>query len=490
MMRSLFAGVSGLKTHQTRMDVIGNNIANVNTVAYKSQSATFQELVYQTTQAASGANDATGRAGINAKQIGLGVQSGAISTNITAQGASQSTGNAFDIQLNGKSFFIVSGGGSNFFTRAGTFTVDANGTLCMTTNGYKVQGWQVDEEQNVLKNTVSDLRVMSPENMTQDPEATRYGYLSGIIDANDPTLDPAKGGAISTLQFYDNRGYSYTLKLAVVSDMTQQIDGSGNPVTDADGNPVMVPIDGSFTLQATDILDSTGTSLLTKELLTAGGFADTDKVGYMASLGIFNATDPSKVQLTYNTTTGAWNDMDNRTFDIDVNKMGTSLGIGGMNGQTITVDLGTTKNIDNNGISTVAGRTGNVNNKALGAGREAGEMDSLSVQQDGRIYASYTNGVTKCLGQIAVATFANAAGLQKEGDNLYRSTQNSGEFDGIGVDVTADGGSMTSGVLEMSNVDLSGEFTEMITTQRGFQANSRIITVSDTLLEELINLKR
>ena len=477
MMRSLFAGVSGLKTHQTRMDVIGNNIANVNTVAYKSQSATFQELVYQTTQAASGANETTGRSGINAKQIGLGVQGGAISTNIKAQGASQSTGNAFDIQLNGESFFIVSDGSSKFFTRAGTFTVDANGTLCMTTNGYNVQGWQVDEEGNVIKDTVSDLRIMSPQNMSQDPEATRYGYLSGVIDSNDPNLDEAKGGSVSTLQFYDEKGYSYTLKLAT----TQKME-SGKPV------------DGTFLMAATDILDSTGKSLLTKEFLADKGFDETQKVEYLASLNIFSdtsgATGQSSVELKYNTTTGAWNDSDNRTFDIDAGALGGALELGGMTGQTITVDVGTTKNIDNNGLSTVAGRTGNVNNKAVGAGREAGEMDSLSVQQDGKIYASYTNGVTKCLGQIAVATFANPAGLEKKGDNLYASTQNSGEFDGVGVDVTADGGSMTSGVLEMSNVDLSNEFTEMITTQRGFQANSRIITVSDTLLEELINLKR
>ena len=115
----------------------------------------------------------------------------------------------------------------------------------------------------------------------------------------------------------------------------------------------------------------------------------------------------------------------------------------------------------------------------------------MAIQQDGKIYGSYDNGTSKLLGQIAVASFANASGLEKIGDNLYDTTQNSGEFDGIGKDITSDGaGAMKTGVLEMSNVDLSAEFTEMITTQRGFQANSRIITVSDTMLEELINLKR
>ena len=143
---------------------------------------------------------------------------------------------------------------------------------------------------------------------------------------------------------------------------------------------------------------------------------------------------------------------------------------------------------NNSGVSTMTASSGD--HEKLGAGRKLGNMSGITIQQDGRIYASYDNGMSRLLGQIAAATFANASGLMKEGDNLYSASQNSGEFDGIGVEVTTGGGYMTTGVLEMSNVDLSAEFTEMITTQRGFQANSRIITVSDTLLEELVNLKR
>lgn len=143
---------------------------------------------------------------------------------------------------------------------------------------------------------------------------------------------------------------------------------------------------------------------------------------------------------------------------------------------------------DNSGACTIAATSGDKN--GLGMGRKLGEMSGIAIQQNGMIYASYDNGMTRLLGQIAVAEFANASGLEKAGDNLYSATLNSGEFDGIGVDITANGGKMSTGMLEMSNVDLSAEFTEMITTQRGFQANSRIITVSDTLLEELTNLKR
>ena len=158
------------------------------------------------------------------------------------------------------------------------------------------------------------------------------------------------------------------------------------------------------------------------------------------------------------------------------------------NFEDISVDFSKTTMFNNSGVSTMTASSGD--NEKLGAGRKLGNMSGVTIQQDGRIYASYDNGMSRLLGQIAAATFANASGLMKEGDNLYAASQNSGEFDGIGVEVTTGGGYMTTGVLEMSNVDLSAEFTEMITTQRGFQANSRIITVSDTLLEELVNLKR
>ena len=154
----------------------------------------------------------------------------------------------------------------------------------------------------------------------------------------------------------------------------------------------------------------------------------------------------------------------------------------------ITIDFSNCSNLNNNGSSTVSPIRGDA--KGNGAGRKVGEMSGIDIQKDGMIYANYDNGCSRLLGQIAVATFANASGLAKEGDNLYSATQNSGDFDGIGTDITTGGGYMNTGVLEMSNVDLSSEFTEMITTQRGFQANSRIITVSDTLLEELTNLKR
>ena len=189
MMRSLYSGVAGLKTHQTKMDVIGNNIANVNTTAFKSSSITFSELMSQTTQKASGPNATTGTGGTNARQIGLGVKAGAINTNISGQGSSQSTGNPFDIMITGSNFFVVSNGSENFFTRDGSFYVDGGGNLAMTSTGYNVMGWGVDEETgNIKQDTVSALRIMSAANMTYPPEATSKAYVSGIIDKNNTVV--------------------------------------------------------------------------------------------------------------------------------------------------------------------------------------------------------------------------------------------------------------------------------------------------------------
>ena len=224
MMRSLYSGVSGLKTHQTRMDVIGNNIANVNTTAYKSQSITFSELMYQTTQKASGPNANSGTAGVNARQIGLGVKSGAISTAISTSGATQTTGNPFDLRITGDSFFIVSNGSSNFFTRDGSFYVDAIGNLAMSSNGYNVMGWGVDQQtQTIKKDTVQPLRIMSADNMTYPPEATSQAYVSGIIDKRDKQVTDSEDGKMMNLSFYDALGYAYTAKLSMKGTSTDGV---------------------------------------------------------------------------------------------------------------------------------------------------------------------------------------------------------------------------------------------------------------------------
>ena len=460
MMRSLFSGVTGLKTHQTKMDVIGNNIANVNTVGFKSSSVTFSELMYQTTQNASGANPATGRAGVNAKQIGLGVTNGAINTNITTSGASQTTGNPFDIQITGDSFFIVSDGSNNYFTRAGAFYVDGAGNLAMTSNGFTVMGWLEDVDPAtgeglgfIKKDTVQALKITSPENMTSEPEQTRQAYMTGIIDKNTKALTGT--GQVANLSFYDSLGYSYVAKFNFKQE-----------------DPAL----GVYALKLDDIVyeDATGKTVsLTPLPSIDGGSGQSIYVKYDPATGAYEG----------------WATTPTGTFSEDPISMQFDSAALPAFADPVDIDMTTTTMFDNNGTSTISAKAGNLQGQF--AGRKVGTMSGVAVQTDGKIYASYDNGTTKLLGQIAVASFPDPSGLEKVGENLYQTTMNSGLFDGIGIDVTSDGiGKMQTGVLEMSNVDLSAEFTEMITTQRGFQANSRIITVSDSLLEELTNLKR
>ena len=568
MMRSLYSGVAGLKTHQTRMDVIGNNIANVNTTAYKSSSMTFSELMSQTTQKASGANATTGVGGTNAKQIGLGVKAGAINTAITTQGSAQSTGNPFDIMITGDNFFVVSNGSENFFTRDGSFYVDGAGNLAMTSTGYNVMGWGVDETTgNIKQDTVTALRIMSAANMTYPPEATTKANISGILDENDKDVTSANGKTVN-LNFFDARGYSYTAKFTFKQsggDKTNEYSMELNKILDSTGAEIDISklkfgnrsqqkMETKVTLN-TDAYKWDGKVLKTKDgttevanladifkadgsLITPADDAAAQKqqkaldaiakaYGYEGSTDEFlnlyiTSTENKDKQLTiqdllgnmmagkttdvlpadgsaitmegryfegttvvFNKDTGKLESVGGSTTNLNVNAAFSALG---GNFSDVTIDLSECTNYDNKGTSTIGATSGDLD--GLGTGRRLGDMIGVSIQKDGMIYASYDNGMTKLLGQIATAAFANASGLEKEGDNLYSATLNSGEFDGIGVDITAGGGYMSTGQLEMSNVDLSSEFTEMITTQRGFQANSRIITVSDTLLEELTNLKR
>ncbi len=685
MMRSLFSGVSGLKTHQTRMDVIGNNIANVNTTAYKSQNMVFSDLLYQQTQAASGANADTGRGGINARQIGLGSKTAAINTAITRQGNAQSTNNPWDVMITGESFFIVNSGSQNFFTRDGSFNIDSSGNLVMASTGYRVMGWQVDEETGEIQSgPVQALQVMKAENMTAPAEATTNGIVSGILDKNDSDVH-SKAGLVRTYQFFDSRGYSYTAQFSIhalskdgqyyvqldditdengqslkdyynVNDISQiasfgeerhitetkvyglpddgsvsydgtttpptftvnyqygeildgfsdnvmmgmaqnlkvtnpttagnvaagteitmtgevtldkkilqeqygltydekdgayyyaekkadgtygepvkitdnmitgdpswasilgQLGGTGmtipNPVTIDDKGAVTLSFEAKFKTTEDSVLSATGTFGVTipydtdehkaEILQRAYGLTSTDNtaysINYITPDGHASVTRDEHFignSLAFDTKTGKFSyvgGQEQTAVTLDFAGSATDL-----TGQVvdlghfsdISIDFSTLRNVNNGKTSTVAYDNGDGSENNLGTGRKEGALIGVEIGQDGKIRASYDNGLSKLLGQIAVTKFANASGLAKAGNNLYRTTLNSGEFDGTGIDITSDGeGSMESGVLEMSNVDLAGEFTEMITTQRGFQANSRIITTSDSMLEELVNLKR
>ena len=548
MMRSMYSAVSGLKTHQTRMDVIGNNIANVNTVAFKSSSVTFSDILYQTTSNASGANATTGTGGVNAKQIGLGTTAAATKVSITSAGASETTGNPFDIRLtdkNSTNFFIVNNGSENVFTRSGSFYVDGSGNLCMSSTGYTVMGWQVDETTGeIRKDTVSALRIMQEKNLTSAPEATTQATIAGVLDENDTDV---KNDAVRVmnLNFYDNLGYQYTAKFAIKStgtdgkytvELTSVLDSNNQNITakltkqqmsqlfgnyqadatlgqyglakgctydattqqyEKDGKKYQVSADstvfqevdkptntvsiteifsGITTTMANDIKDKTSKTNVEFDTATGHATVKGEKTSY---------------DLVFDTSTGKFASIGGDTPSTMLNMSVLSSGLLNNNGnfQNISVDFSQCLNYEHGGKSTIGADAG-ATDGTTGKGRKLGAMTGIFIDTSGRIYGTYDNGNTELLGQIAVAQFSNASGLEKVGESCYRTTLNSGEFDGIGVEISADGSSMTTGELEMSNVDLSSEFTSMITTQRGFQANSRVITTSDTLLEELVNLKR
>ncbi|CUM78059.1 flagellar hook protein FlgE [Roseburia inulinivorans] len=551
MMRSMYSAVSGLKTHQTRMDVIGNNIANVNTVAFKSSSVTFSDILYQTTSNASGANATTGTGGVNAKQIGLGTTAAATKVSITSAGASETTGNPFDIRLtdkNSTNFFIVNNGSENVFTRSGSFYVDGSGNLCMSSTGYTVMGWQVDETTGeIRKDTVSALRIMQEKNLTSAPEATTQATIAGVLDENDTDVKN-DAGRVMNLNFYDNLGYQYTAKFAIKAtgtdgkytvELTSVLDSNNkNIIADLDKQQI-AQIFGNYNANATlgqygltkdyeyDSVSKSYTNKTTGEKFPINNATD-NSTTFVGSNGsqvsiteifsgitttiannIKNGTNNYKVKLDtttgqatvtgeqtsydleFDTSSGKFKSIGGENPSVMLNMGALSSGLinNNRNFQNITVDFSQCLNYENGGKSTIGADAGATDGKT-GKGRKLGAMTGIFIDTSGRIYGTYDNGNTELLGQIAVAQFSNASGLEKVGESCYRTTLNSGEFDGIGVEISADGSSMTTGELEMSNVDLSSEFTSMITTQRGFQANSRVITTSDTLLEELVNLKR
>lgn len=553
MMRSMYSAVSGLKTHQTRMDVIGNNIANVNTVAFKSSSVTFSDILYQTTSNASGANATTGTGGVNAKQIGLGTTAAATKVSITSAGASETTGNPFDIRLtdkNSTNFFIVNNGSENVFTRSGSFYVDGSGNLCMSSTGYTVMGWQVDETTGeIRKDTVSALRIMQEKNLTSAPEATTQATIAGVLDENDADVK-SDAGKVMNLNFYDNLGYQYTAKFAIKAtgtdgeytvELTSILDSNNKNITEGFTQAQMKEIFGDTDTKTTiasysSALPGCGYTYdsNTGELKTADAAATVVTIKKDGTLSdnsgktikdVFGVSDgnlknikdsvaanntdyefkdvrnadgthsyqiiktSATSSLKFNTEDGKFKSIGNGTEkSVELNLNNAKLNKNG-NFQNITVDFSQCLNYNNSGKSTIGADAGAVDG-TTGKGRKLGAMTGISIDTNGRIYGTYDNGNTELLGQIAVAQFSNASGLEKVGESCYRTTLNSGEFDGIGVEISADGSSMTTGELEMSNVDLSSEFTSMITTQRGFQANSRVITTSDTLLDELVNLKR
>lgn len=433
MMRSMFSGVSGLKVHQTKMDVIGNNIANVNTVGYKSQRVTFSDVFSQTLQGASSASDDTGRGGLNPMQVGLGVNVSSIDMLMT-QGAAQRTDNPFDLMINGDGFIVVGDADGQYFTRAGALRQDDEGNLVIS-NGMKVQGWPsvYNDQTNkyeISQQEVQPINLADPTIKNSNPSMTTKVQLAGNLCNTDTER-------ITSVTFYDSVGNPYTLQLNF-----ERATATNNGVT--------TPVPNKWTVKP-------GTTIK-------------DPAGHEIPVTV--TIDNANLEFTPNGT-------------LNTNAKNLVIKFGGTGGSTTLAETGTVVSdieVDISGLTQYATAT-DIDPKTLN-GNTAGTLIGYSVGSDGIITASYDNGNKRPIAQVVIAEFDNPAGLEKVGDNLYSATTNSGEFDGVGK-----AGIFNTGVLEMSNVDLSSEFTDMIITQRGFQANSRIISVSDEMLQELTNLK-
>ena len=450
-MRSMYSGVSGLRVHQTKMDVISNNIANINTVGFKRASVSFKDSFSQTLSSATGAND--DRGGINPQQVGMGANVASI-VNVMSQGAAQRTDYGSDIMIDGDGFFIVKDATGYSFTRAGVFEVDAAGNL-VDPNGYNVCGWRAEDDpdnpgqQKIVQDTVVPINIYEGDNLYSPAEQTTSIEFTGNFNQ---TTNPTQK---NTMSFYDSQGNKYTINI--------QFDKDPNAANQWNVSLPTVNTPGAVNGMVEVTVNGTEKMYLPNLTLT----------------GTLQFGTDGKLQQV----TGGGTSLDLTGIDltqlVDENNNPANLG-GEITTQEISIDFSTVTQF--NSKVTVTSQTLD--------GNTAGTMTGYSIDANGIIMGTYSNGDTKKLWQIPLANFKNPAGLEKYGNNLYKETSNSSEFDGIGSEVSSLGSKLQSGALEMSNVDLSYEFSEMITTQRGFQANSRIITTSDEMIQELVNLKR
>ena len=404
MMRSLYSGVSGLKNHQTRMDVVGNNISNVNTTGFKSSRVTFSDTLSQTLSGASAPTDNGG--GTNPKQIGLGSATSSIDTLFT-DGSVQSTGVNTDLCLSGNGLFVVKDGNNAYYTRNGNFKFDAEGNY-VNSDGLMVQGWMGTD--GVINSGGDTTGIKIPAGKTMAAKASGKMIISGNLNADAAVNDTSN--IISTS--YDSQGaaqqITLTLKKVAANEWSITV---GTP---AKGNIPNIKFN------------------------TGGGY-DTGGTGTV-TLDPQGASGAAAINLK----------------------------------------------IDASGLSSLTQYSGSNTAYSTTDGYAAGTLKSVSIDSKGIITGTYTNGVNRQEAQVAVAQFNNAAGLTKTGNSLYSLSNNSGEAN---IKTAGDlGCTITPSSLEMSNVDMASELTDMIVTQRGYQSNSKIITVSDELLETLINMKR
>jgi len=461
MMRSLYSGVSGLRNHQIRMDVLGNNIANVNTYGFKKSRVSFQDILSQTISGAAAPTAEKG--GVNPRQVGLGMNIASIDKVFT-QGSLQTTGLALDLAIQGDGFFILKRGDEHFFTRAGGYALDRDGTVVNPANGMRVQGWQaVKTGTEFIINTMGDLEDLIVPVGGKDPAwATETIKYKSNLNSETPLLPI---------------GRAPTVEERLNATVTTNIDAY-----DSIGNVHKVTVD------FTRVRGEPNTWIVTPSV------EDADTATLTFDVGGPNANNTNSIIMRFNTAGAPVSIADNPTLPgapADIITEGRLTAV--LNAafpetataQPITLDFGEAEEYD--GITQFASPTSTRAYEQDGYG--LGYLESFNVDSSGVITGIYTNGNKAPIAQIAMATFPNAQGLTAEGDNNFRQTNNSG-LPNIGTAETGGRGKITAGTLEMSNVDLAEQFTDMIVTQRGFQANSRSITTSDQMLQELLTLKR
>ncbi|MEI7744507.1 MAG: flagellar hook protein FlgE [Chloroflexota bacterium] len=409
MLRSMFSAISGLRGHQVMMDVIGNNIANVNTVGFKSGRVNFQDILSQSFRGASAPQGGLGS--INPAQVGLGMTVAGIDV-LQAQGNLQSTGRLTDMAIQGDGFFVLSDGQRDYYTRDGAFDIGLGGNLLNAASGLKVQGW-VANSAGALDTTTSPVDVVIPIGTRTTALATSASTISGNLDAS------ALAGATTstTLNVYDSLGIRHSIKVTFTKTASNSWDWAA----------------------AADAAD-TGTSTTSTGTLSFGADGT-----YATATG-----SPISIDLTNGATSPV-------SLPIDLASMTQYQGTSALNGSS--------------------------------DGFSSGSLVTFTIGSGGDITGVFSNGQTQLLGQIAMGAFVNPGGLLRQGQNLFGASSASGDAS-IGLPGQGGRGTVTTGSLEMSNVDLATQFTGMITAQRGFQANGRVITTSDEMLQELVNLKR
>jgi len=463
MMRSLYSAVSGLENHQTRMDVIGNNISNVNTTGFKKGRVNFHDMISQTMQGAASPTADVG--GVNPQQVGLGMTVASIDTLFT-QGSLQTTGVNTDLALQGNGFFIMKDGEKSYYTRAGSFGLDQNGTLVNPANGMKVQGWMAQNVNGtpVIKTSGDTTDLLIPIGSKDPAKATQNVDFSCNLDKRSPLLTPtssaedvAKGTWEVDKQVYDSFGNTHRLVVTYQRDP--------NAVNTPNQWLATVAIDPDNKTFNNNLALGYGTP-------PAGNtyIVKFDNLGALASVtdSVGNTRNQGMLSIPL-------------TFSVE----GANAGQPGAT-QTFNLNLGTIGSYVNS-TTQFADASSNKSYKQDGYGM--GYLENFGIDARGDITGVYSNGTSRVLGQVALASFTNPGGLEKAGDSTYIKTNNSGDAN-IGASGTAGKGKFIAGALEMANVDLADAFTDMIVTERGFQANSRTIQTSDQMLQELLTLKR